>query len=103
MNTPMVVEIVRQAFTQCFWVCLPLSERRIRGRGVDQPTADRDFHSGLGVWYGTRLAAFLLALFVFLPWMLYRLTEYADVDFGPPRTVCTMKTQSWDSILELLT
>ena len=29
--------------------------------------------------FGTvpRLAAFLLALFVFLPWMLYRITEYA--------------------------
>lgn len=57
-------------------------ERRIRSWGGDQPTADRDFHSGLGVWYSTQACRIFACSLVFLPWMLYRLTEYATSILG---------------------
>lgn len=77
MTTPMVVEIVRQAFTQCFWLCLPLlGVGFIAGALISLLQIVTSIQDSA---FGTvpRLAAFLLALFVFLPWMLYRLTEYA--------------------------
>lgn len=82
MNTPMVVEIVRQAFTQCFWVCLPLlSVGFVAGVVISLLQIVTSIQDSA---FGTvpRLAAFLLALFVFLPWMLYRLTEYATSILG---------------------
>lgn len=82
MNTPMVVEIVRQAFTQCFWVCLPLlSVGFVAGVLISLLQIVTSIQDSA---FGTvpRLAAFLVALFVFLPWMLYRLTEYATSILG---------------------
>jgi len=82
MNTPMVVEIVRQAFTQCFWVCLPLlSVGFVAGVLISLLQIVTSIQDSA---FGTvpRLAAFVLALFVFLPWMLYRLTEYATSILG---------------------
>ncbi len=77
MTTSLVIEIIRQAFTQCFWLCLPLlGVGFVAGILISLLQIVTSIQDSA---FGTvpRLAAFLLALFVFLPWMLCRITEYA--------------------------
>jgi len=77
MTTSLVIEIIRQAVTQCFWLCLPLlGVGFVAGILISLLQIVTSIQDSA---FGTvpRLAAFLLALFVFLPWMLYRITEYA--------------------------
>jgi len=77
MTTTLVIEIIRQAFTQCFWLCLPLlGVGFVAGILISLLQIVTSIQDSA---FGTvpRLAAFLLALFLFLPWMLYRITEYA--------------------------
>lgn len=82
MTSQTVIEIIRQAFTQCFWLCLPLlAVGFIAGIVISLLQIVTSIQDSA---FGTvpRLAAFLGALFIFLPWMLYRLTEYSISIFG---------------------
>jgi flagellar biosynthesis protein FliQ len=82
MTTPLVIEVIRQAFMQCFWLCLPLlGVGFIAGIVISVLQIVTSIQDSA---FGTvpRLAAFLIALFVFLPWMLYRITEYATSILG---------------------
>jgi flagellar biosynthetic protein FliQ len=82
MNSDMVVEIVRQAFWVAFWLSLPLLFAgfvvSILVSLVQIVTSIQDptFSSV------PRLAVFLLAFLISLPWMLGRLTGYASGILG---------------------
>jgi flagellar biosynthesis protein FliQ len=82
MNIQTVSEIIRQVLMQTFWLALPLlMVGFIAGAVVSLIqilTSIQD--SAFGAV--PRLAAFLAALFLFLPWMLTRLTEYTIHIFG---------------------
>lgn len=82
MSTQLVIEVVRQAFLQCFWLCLPmLAVGFVAGIAISLLQILTSIQDPA---FGTvpRLAAFLGALFVFLPWMLYRITEYTTSILG---------------------
>jgi flagellar biosynthetic protein FliQ len=82
MSAPLVIEVVREAFAQCFWLCLPmLAIGFVAGIAISLLQILTSIQDPA---FGTvpRLAAFLGALFVFLPWMLYRITEYTTSIFG---------------------
>ena len=82
MTTQTVSEIMRQALMTTFWLCLPLlAIGFIAGvvmSLVQIATSMQDAS------FGTvpRLAAFLAGLFLFLPWMLMRLTSYTTSLLG---------------------
>lgn len=82
MNAQTVSEIIRHALMETFWVSLPLLLIGfIAGAAIgilQIVTSIQD--SAFGAV--PRLAAFLLAVFLFLPWMLMRLTEYTISIFG---------------------
>lgn len=82
MNAQTVSEIVRAALMQTFWLALPLlligfiAGAIISLIQIVTSIQDSAFGSV------PRLAAFLAALFVFLPWMLTRLMDYTIGIFG---------------------
>lgn len=82
MNPQTVSEIVRAALMQTFWLALPLlligfiAGAIISLIQIVTSIQDSAFGSV------PRLAAFLAALFVFLPWMLTRLMDYTIGIFG---------------------
>ncbi len=81
--TPQIVsEIIRQALMQTFWLALPLLLIGFLAGAIVSliqiMTAIQDSAFGSV----PRLAAFLAALFLFLPWMLTRLMEYTIGIFG---------------------
>ncbi len=82
MNSQTVSEIVRQMLMHTFWLALPLllvgfvAGAAISLLQILTSIQDTAFGSV------PRLAAFLAALFIFLPWMLIRLTEYTVSIFG---------------------
>ena len=82
MNSQTVSEIVRQVLMQTFWLALPLlMVGFVAGAIVSLiqiVTSIQD--SAFGAV--PRLAAFLAAIFIFLPWMLTRLMEYTIGIFG---------------------
>jgi flagellar biosynthetic protein FliQ len=82
MNPQTVSEIIRQTLMQTFWLALPIlmvgfvAGALISLLQVVTSIQDSAFGSV------PRLAAFLGALFLFLPWMLARLMDYAVSIFG---------------------
>lgn len=78
----MVSEIVRQTLMQTFWLALPLLLIGFVAGAVISliqiVTSIQD--SAFGAV--PRLAAFLAAIFIFLPWILTRLMEYTIGIFG---------------------
>ena len=82
MNQHVVVDLIREALTNTFWLCLPLlAVGFVAGLVVSllqiiTSVQDPAFGSV------PRLAAFLGALVLFLPWMLMRLCAYASSLFG---------------------
>ena len=82
MNPQSVSEIVRQTLMQTFWLALPLLLIGFVAGAIISliqiVTSIQD--SAFGAV--PRLAAFLAAIFIFLPWMLTRLMEYTIGIFG---------------------
>ena len=82
MNPQTVSEIVRECLMQSFWLALPLLMVGFVAGSivslVQVVTSIQD--SAFGAV--PRLAAFLAALFLFLPWMLTRLMDYTIAIFG---------------------
>lgn len=85
MNSQTTIDIVRQALMMAFWISLPiLAVGFVIGIVISlvqiiTSIQDPAFGSFL------RLAAFLVGLLVFLPWMLMRLCSYTTQlfsDFG---------------------
>jgi len=77
-----VVDILRQALMTTFWLSLPLLGLGfVAGAvmGLVQILTSMQDSA-----FGTvpRLAAFLIGLFLFLPWMLMKLTTYTVTLFG---------------------
>ena len=82
MTEQTVVEVLRHALMTTFWLCLPLLGIGFAA-GVlislaQIVTSIQD--SAFGAV--PRLGAFLLALLLFLPWMLTRLTGYTTALFS---------------------
>lgn len=76
MNEHQVVDIIRQALTTTFWLSLPLlTVGFLAGMVMSLVQIITSMQDSA---FGTvpRLAAFLAGLFLFLPWMLTRLTTY---------------------------
>ncbi|HNY42594.1 MAG TPA: flagellar biosynthetic protein FliQ [Bryobacteraceae bacterium] len=78
----MAVELIREALMNTFWLCLPLlAVGFVAGIAISllqivTSVQDPAFGSV------PRLAAFLGALVLFLPWMLVRLCGYATAMLG---------------------
>ncbi len=82
MTQQQVVDIIRQALMTTFWLSLPLLALGfVVGAlmGLVQILTSMQDSA-----FGTvpRLAAFLVGLLLFLPWMLIRLTSYTTMLFG---------------------
>ncbi len=82
MNQHVVVDLIREALMNTFWLCLPLLAvgfvAGILVSLVQIITSVQDPAFGSV----PRLAAFLAALVIFLPWILMRLCVYAASLFG---------------------
>ena len=82
MNAQSAVDILRQAFLTAFWLAFPiLAVGFVAGivvSFVQILTSIQDPAFGSV----PRLAAFLAALFLFLPWMLLKLCTYTLSVFG---------------------
>jgi flagellar biosynthetic protein FliQ len=82
MNQQVVVELIREALMNTFWLCLPLlAVGFVAGIAISllqiiTSVQDPAFGSV------PRLAAFLGALILFLPWMLVRLCAYTVAMLG---------------------
>jgi len=82
MNSQTVSEIVRAALMQTYWLALPLLlVGFVAGAIVSLIQIVTSIQDSA---FGSvpRLAAFLAALFLFLPWMLTRLMDYTIGIFG---------------------
>jgi len=82
MTPQTVSEIVRLALMQTFWLALPiLLVGFVAGAVISLIQIVTSIQDSA---FGSvpRLAAFLAALFLFLPWMLTRLMEYTIGIFG---------------------
>lgn len=82
MTPQTVSEIVRQALMQTFWLAFPLlMVGFVAGAAISLIQIVTSIQDSA---FGSvpRLAAFLAALFLFLPWMLMRLMEYTIGIFG---------------------
>lgn len=82
MNQHMVVDLIREALLNTFWLCLPLLAVGFAAGVVISllqiVTSVQDPAFGSV----PRLAAFFAAFVVFLPWMLMRITAYAASVLG---------------------
>jgi flagellar biosynthetic protein FliQ len=82
MNQHMVVDLIREALMNTFWLCLPLlAVGFVAGvliSLVQIVTSVQDPAFGSV----PRLAAFFAAFVVFLPWMLIRICAYAASILG---------------------
>lgn len=82
MNQHMVVDLIREALLNTFWLCLPLlAVGFIAGIVISllqivTSVQDPAFGSV------PRLAAFFAAFVLFLPWMLIRICGYASAILG---------------------
>ena len=82
MTQPQVVDLLRQTLTTTFWLSLPLLALGFvvgAVMGLVQILTSMQDSA-----FGTvpRLAAFLVGMFLFLPWMIVRLTTFATALFG---------------------
>lgn len=85
MNTQQVVDLVRQALMTTFWLSLPLLGAGFVAGVVISLVQILTSMQDSAFATVPRLAAFLLALFLALPWMLTKLIEYTVrlySDFG---------------------
>lgn len=82
MTPAMVVEIVRQALMTTFWLSLPLLAVGFVAGIVISLLQIVTSIQDPGVGTVPRLAAFLGAMLVFLPWILLKLIGYTTVLFG---------------------
>jgi flagellar biosynthetic protein FliQ len=82
MNQQMVVDLIREALVNTFWLCLPLLAVGFAAGVVISllqiVTSVQDPAFGSV----PRLAAFFAAFVVFLPWMLMRICAYANAILG---------------------
>lgn len=82
MNQQMVVDLIREALINTFWLCLPLLAVGFAAGVVISllqiVTSVQDPAFGSV----PRLAAFFTAFVIFLPWMLMRLCAYASSILG---------------------
>lgn len=82
MNQQVAIELIREALMNTFWLCLPLlAVGFVAGIVISllqivTSVQDPAFGSV------PRLAAFLGALVLFLPWMLARISAYASAMLG---------------------
>ncbi len=82
MSSQMVVDVVRQALMTAFWLSLPLlAVGLIVGIAISLAQILTSMQD-VAVGSVPRLAAFLAATLVFLPWMLMRLVSYTSSLFG---------------------
>ncbi len=82
MNEQQVVDIIRQALITTFWLSLPLlAVGFVAGAVMGLVQILTSIQDSA---FGTipRLAAFLAATLVFLPWMLMRITTYTVALLG---------------------
>jgi len=85
MNTQQVVDLVRQALMTTFWLSLPLLGAGFVAGVVISLVQILTSMQDSAFATVPRLAAFLLALFLALPWMVTKLIEYTVrlySDFG---------------------
>ena len=82
MTPSMIVEIIRQVLMTTFWLSLPiLAVGFVAGMIISLAQVVTSMQDP-SVGTVPRLAAYLLALVVLLPWMLTRLMGYATGIFG---------------------
>jgi len=82
MNQQLAVQVFREALMTTFWLSLPLlAIGFIAGIVISLVQIITSIQDSA---FSTvpRLAAFLLGLFVFLPWMLMKMIAYTTMVFG---------------------
>jgi flagellar biosynthetic protein FliQ len=82
MNPSSVVEITREALMTAFWLCLPLLAIGFVAGVVVSLVQIVTSMQESSVATVPRLAAFLVGLMLFLPWMLTRLMSYTTALLG---------------------
>ena len=82
MNQQLAVQVFREALMTTFWLCLPLlAIGFIAGIVISLIQIVTSIQDSA---FSTvpRLAAFLVGLLVFLPWMLMKMIAYTTMVFG---------------------
>lgn len=82
MTPQAVVELIRQAFMTAFWLSLPLLAVGFVAGIVISLLQIVTSIQDPGFGSVPRLAAFLAAILIFMPWMLMRLVSYTAALFG---------------------
>lgn len=78
----MAADIIRQALMTAFWLSLPLlAVGFVAGIVISLVQVVTSIQDP-GFGSVPRLAAFLIALLIFLPWMLMRMAAYTTTLFG---------------------
>lgn len=82
MNQQLAVQVFREALLTTFWLCLPLlTIGFVAGVVISLVQIVTSIQDSA---FSTvpRLAAFLVGLLVFLPWMLMKMIAYTTMIFG---------------------